>query len=280
MHVSVIKITPQKAREWLDTTNTHNRKVSDVHVKKLAKSMREGKWVANGQSISFSADGTLLDGQHRLSAIVASGVSITCPVAYGIEDDRAWSTYDVDTRKRNATQLAQMLGVQKHLPLIVAAARLMYAYDKCLTSSEFLWKVKNTASHYDAEDIAVYAAENEDLIRLIMAEVGMELTKSSGYPGGVVGMFAILWRLDWSATSEFLQKLAHGYSAGLTCPIFHMRTALIRGISGTAKRDAIARSILLALIIKAWNAHKMDNSISVLKHNISHAFPVPIGSKW
>ncbi len=69
-------ITPEKALDWLEKTNTNNRKVSDKHVQRLARDMTEGKWVMTHCGLAFGPDGTLLDGQHRLWAIAEAGVTV------------------------------------------------------------------------------------------------------------------------------------------------------------------------------------------------------------
>jgi hypothetical protein len=74
--VQQMTIDPEQALRWLDTCNTNNRKVSDKHVQRLARDMAEGKWVLTHAGIAFGPDNTLLDGQHRLWAIVESGRTV------------------------------------------------------------------------------------------------------------------------------------------------------------------------------------------------------------
>ncbi len=69
-------IDPDQALAWLETTNSNNRKVSDKHVRRLARDMTEGKWRLTHAGIAFAPDGTLLDGQHRLWAICESDASV------------------------------------------------------------------------------------------------------------------------------------------------------------------------------------------------------------
>lgn len=80
-----VLITPDQAMEWLEKTNTNNRKVSEKHVERLARDMTEGKWVLTHSGIAFDPDGTLLDGQHRLWAICMSGLSVEMFVWRNIE---------------------------------------------------------------------------------------------------------------------------------------------------------------------------------------------------
>lgn len=83
--VELILITPDQAMEWLEQTNTNNRKLSQKHVDRLARDMTDGKWVLTHSGIAFGPDGTLLDGQHRLWAICISGISVEMFVWRGVE---------------------------------------------------------------------------------------------------------------------------------------------------------------------------------------------------
>lgn len=68
-------VTPALAKQWLEK-NTNNRNVNFAKVKKMAKDMREGHWDTTHQGIAIATDGTLVDGQHRLMAVVESGVTV------------------------------------------------------------------------------------------------------------------------------------------------------------------------------------------------------------
>ncbi len=83
--VERVAIDPDQAIVWLDKHNTNNRKLSQKHVDRLARDMIEGKWVLTNNGISFGSDGTLLDGQHRLWAIVESGCTIEMFVYRGMD---------------------------------------------------------------------------------------------------------------------------------------------------------------------------------------------------
>ena len=69
-----VLVTPAMAEVWL-TKNVRNRKIRKARVKAFARDLVNGNWTFNPQPISFGVDGTLLDGQHRLTAVVESGVS-------------------------------------------------------------------------------------------------------------------------------------------------------------------------------------------------------------
>jgi hypothetical protein len=79
-----VLITPEMAREWL-TRDVVNRPLIPRNVEAIAFDMRSGRWVLTHQSIAFNRDGLLVDGQHRLHAVVAAGVAVPMRVTYCVE---------------------------------------------------------------------------------------------------------------------------------------------------------------------------------------------------
>jgi hypothetical protein len=86
MKTELMTVTPDIAREWLKK-NHHNRAVVKTVVERYARDMTAGEWKVTHQGIAFAPDGSLLDGQHRLMAIVASGVTIITNVTQGVSDE-------------------------------------------------------------------------------------------------------------------------------------------------------------------------------------------------
>ncbi len=73
-------ITPEVAKRLLED-HRNFRPLRTLHVTQLARAMREGRWESNGQTIVIAEDGSLLDGQHRMRAIIISSCSIWMLVA-------------------------------------------------------------------------------------------------------------------------------------------------------------------------------------------------------
>jgi hypothetical protein len=73
VRTKVQMVTPVKAGEWLQA-NTPNRPLSKPIVKAFAEAMRRGEWVVTHRGIAFDTNGVLVDGQHRLAAIVEADV--------------------------------------------------------------------------------------------------------------------------------------------------------------------------------------------------------------
>ena len=66
------KISPATAERYL-SFNTANRTQAASRILSYANQMAGGKWVDNGETIKFDQDGTLIDGQNRLLAIIRAG---------------------------------------------------------------------------------------------------------------------------------------------------------------------------------------------------------------
>lgn len=77
----VMEISADLAARWLDG-NTHNRPVWQSVVDRFARDMQADRWRETHQGIAFDANGVLIDGQHRLWAIVLSGVTVRMRVFF------------------------------------------------------------------------------------------------------------------------------------------------------------------------------------------------------
>lgn len=115
-------ITPEQAAEWLrPTVNRDNRPLRQDHVAYLAREICDGRWQATHQGIAFSSTGRLLDGQHRLAAIVSAGKSVTMAVTTGL-DDEAFSAIDCGLKRASYDRI-HMVDDQRQNKLICTAIR-------------------------------------------------------------------------------------------------------------------------------------------------------------
>ena len=96
-------ITPEIAESMLEN-NPNNRTVSNGTVKAYAADMLADNWdEKTGVAISIDADGNLRDGQHRLEAIVLSGVSIHSWVCRNVASD---GIYDNNRKRSTSDQIS------------------------------------------------------------------------------------------------------------------------------------------------------------------------------
>lgn len=86
MKFEMVEISPDIASHLL-SRNSKNRRVRITHVKNLSRMMKNGDWKTTHQGIAISSNGELLDGQHRLMAIIDAGVTVKMQVASDVEDE-------------------------------------------------------------------------------------------------------------------------------------------------------------------------------------------------
>lgn len=70
-----VSVTPDQAREWL-AKPAKNRRISQRRVGLYASVMKRGDWMLTNQGIAIDEFGMLIDGQHRLNAIVEADVPV------------------------------------------------------------------------------------------------------------------------------------------------------------------------------------------------------------
>ena len=83
LRLSLEKVTPDTAQMWL-TKMPKNRNIRPGDVARYARDMSSGKWGLAGDPVRFDKDGNLIDGQHRLQAIIRSDTTQEMVVIRGL----------------------------------------------------------------------------------------------------------------------------------------------------------------------------------------------------
>lgn len=108
-----MNVTPAMAKKWLQN-NFRNRPLLDDVIQAYARDMVNGVWVATHQGVAFNDRDELIDGQHRLSAIVLCGKSIRLMVTFGLPssiEGKEMTTMDAVDRGRTRS-VADQLTIQ------------------------------------------------------------------------------------------------------------------------------------------------------------------------
>lgn len=126
IEVFFLKVTPEVAGELLELNAKGQRTITKATVERYASDMITDDWTINGDTIRISKDNELLDGQHRLSSIVASDIPQILLVVTGL-DKEAMITID-SGRKRTFSDMLKMEGVSNHANVAAAISRSWYWY--------------------------------------------------------------------------------------------------------------------------------------------------------
>lgn len=104
----IVTITPADAMALLEMNGT-NRPLNEQHVKRIARQISDGKWKFNGDTIKIATTKNILDGQHRLWAIIEAKTAIETIVVRDIEED-AFATIDTLRKPRSGSDILALLG--------------------------------------------------------------------------------------------------------------------------------------------------------------------------
>lgn len=76
MKSKVVMVDPALAESWLLKNAQHNRPLRKNVVAGYAQQMQAGQWKLTHQGVAFDVNDILIDGQHRLAAIVQANVIV------------------------------------------------------------------------------------------------------------------------------------------------------------------------------------------------------------
>lgn len=217
-------ITPKLAAKWLER-NTHNRPIKQDRCDVLAQAIKRGEWLVNGDAIRFSEDGALLDGQHRLQAIVKAGMPVQSFVTRGLAA-RTFPTID-SGRGRTTGDVMTLAGLPGGNNL-AATARCVFYYE--LTGFPYDQNGGHAPTNAQLLDIA-----ERELVRTMTA---VSLQKSKKFARKFVGsgvtafcMYATYMHNAQSA-QEFWRLIDTGAGLALDSPVLALRERLMNSQAG------------------------------------------------
>lgn len=252
-------VTPEIARGYL-SKNKNNRPVKKPNVLRLANEMKNGLWKEDtGEMIKISKSGNVLDGQHRLMAVIESGVSVFIHFAFGLEDD-IFSVLDTGSL-RNASDSFYVSGVKNStsIPSIItlhyvlkSGAKDTYTQkNNKLSNTELLQKYNENSDFWD--EVATKAQTLYQAFARILP------------PQTIGGIYSLAKQVDGELADKFMDELCKGFNV-TNHTVNLLRSALIKDKMSVRK---MPMQMKLALIIKSWNFYKNNINTKVLKWDSS-----------
>lgn len=244
-------INPAVAKAIL-ATSRRNRHVTISRVRKLSQAMELGEWII-AQPIMVNCDGTLLDGQHRLHAVIRSGKSIQFLVISGFESLDTFGRID-DVATRRLKDWLQIRG--ESLPDILAAVVVMAAKDE----RGMIPTTSGPGFQMTAPEGIDYLEAHDEIRRSVM-EAPATVTR---YASRAMLCFCHykFAQKDRAAAGSFLIDLATGDKEGERDPIYLLRERLK---SNRRAKTKLPRTEMLALIYKSWNAVRAGQKLHNLR---------------
>jgi hypothetical protein len=253
------------ARELL-SSNSHNRNMRTERVAQLVDVLRRGEWILNGETIKIAEDGTLIDGQHRLQAVVDSGVTIESLVMR----DMPLAVQDtVDTGRRR--RLSDILAIEGESDSHALGAALSMLH-RFRSGTSINYSHAGAPSPQQALELLEREPTLRDSVR--------EARRVTKYVGGPIGVFSALHHLfvevDPEAAKDFFDRLADGANLSPGDPLLHLRNQLARPRQD--RNYAQSPSNIAALTIKAFNLRRAGRNVDLLAFRKTEKFPTIDGT--
>ncbi|GKQ33652.1 hypothetical protein [Streptomyces sp. A012304] len=264
MYTEVRTVTPELAAEWLKK-NTLNRPLSRQTVAQLSRAIERGEWKLTHQGIAFDEEGRLVDGQHRLEAVVKAGIAVDMLVAHGV----ARTAFTVmDTGRKRTGRDALSLAGETNSTHLAAALRGLQLY---LSSPDATW---SGGSSLVSNDQLLTTLEAHPEMREAINR-GMALNRATKV---TVTAASIGWyvtsreRADIDQTAWF-EGLITG--AGLTesDPRLVLRNTLLGMAAGKRYRRKDDSREHLLYYLKAWNAWVEGRPLKLLRRSPGEKMP-------
>ncbi|MFI7104098.1 hypothetical protein ACIBK8_32720 [Streptomyces sp. NPDC050161] len=244
----LVNVTPEIAETFLSRASV-NRRLDMGRVRSLTESILRGEWKLTHQGIAFDEAGVLLDGQHRLHAIIEANTPVTMFVFDGLSED----VFPVlDTGKRRSAADTLLSTGEKYLPLLSSTIRHVILFKTMPNGS---W---NGAQAYVSNDriLAAYYGDKDRYGEAVA--IGRELSKYlfASQTAAAVGFFLTTEAAPGAHPAE-IEDWTSGLKSGANLDPGDARLALREVPRGTQKRGSKRRMGLrdqVAIYIKAWNA--------------------------
>lgn len=263
----LVSVTPKMAQQWL-LKNHKNRNLRQAKVDRYARDLTAGAWRFTGESIKFDWDGNLLDGQHRLAAILKSGVTVELLVVHNV-DPAAQDVMDTGAARTTVDMLA--LHGKQYGATLASGTRL------CLNWQAGNIRVSTSNLTLTPTHSEVLAFVESDPRIGWSAQFATALYPSlrSAKPSVIAFSIWLTSGIDAKASREFHQSLADLTTGGPGDP----RYTLLRRLNAMReeKTSQVGQSFAF---IKAWNAWRAGDTLARIQHvspgGKSQLFPEPV----
>ena len=279
LEVSTILVTPELAQDWLDT-NVINRPSDPKHVAEFEHFLRTNQFKATGEPIQFvgffdQGNHMLANGQHRLQAIVNTGISAVMVVVQGVSKD---AQLVMDTGKvRKFWEILHTERSVTNASAVSTVVRLAHAYE-------------NNELHTLGTGGGQRRVNNIELLKWFDTHpackdaqvLGERIGKASGFSGPAVAVAIMIFDdIDMTASTIFFEHLESGANLPRGDSILAARRWIADILLQARRRGQSARprpADQIAVLIKAWNCRQEHRDTTVRSINwdrYKDTYPVP-----
>ena len=233
----------------------------------LMREMEAGRWVYNGESVKWSVNDVLLDGQHRLTALSRMPDEfgpLPFLVVRGLPE-RSQNTMD-QGRKRTASDQIAIDGLASEGTTRIVAGAIR-VYIEWQEGRIFGDRVANRLSN---PEIIEWAHQHPVQTQMLNDISTSAIRRIKARPSLVAAVMLMFREIDGESQRVFFDALATGAGLEDGNPILTLREHLqmLRDRKGSVTPDRE----LIAFFVMAWNKWREGASLRMIKR--------PVGGTW
>ena len=238
MKTQIKTITPALAAQYLKMNATNRRLRLNV-VSKYANDMRNGNWVLTHQGIAFSDKGELIDGQHRLSAILESETPIEMLVSFGIPEKANGNGVSIIPMDAVDRGVPRLIGDQLCIRHGYANGRLVASCCSVITSI-----CAGTGGGCYGLTIPITLQIINEFKHSILYAIDEMSRKKGLRAAAVLGSVAFAHDTEPGPTERFYEQLVSGEGLKKGDPVYALREYILGPTGGTAGNAGRLRAIM------------------------------------
>lgn len=275
-------ITPEAALALIfRSKDLANRRIGGVSLFKMVEDHKASTWKYPAQPLIVDSNWNIIEGQHRLWAVVFSGKPAKFVVMMltnvRTTDQRLETLSVVDLGKpRSTAQQLEIAGVPRSHD-IAATARLLCAIN--IVNEHKLEALPQTvAQRLSSPVIQKFSHENMDLLQKVCTTAKIvRYTAASGLSAA----YFLCYKANSEKATEFFETFATNAHKDLRTdePAYSKEQKILarnlKDKKGTISRTGLTFGIA-AICIKAYNAWRQQKPISLLRWFANEPFPMPV----
>lgn len=259
----LVLVTPEMAAAML-ANNPSNRNIRGKVVDMYARDMGNEKWLVTGESIKLDKSGALIDGQHRLTAVVKSGVAVWMYITTGL-DKSAQSVMDMALRRATSDNL-HMQG-ELNASTLVAVVRLSIAHERGITIGRSVMPLSNS-------EIYEWVQCNPEVREAVA--IAVRHSKKTLCPASLVGFSCwLIWETvgSWYDVDEFWAAASEKIGLRHGDPVIALTN---RFVQDKAQHKRIPPVAVVSAIVRAWNLRRVGKTMTLVKYDSPGKGFIPI----
>lgn len=250
--LSVEEVTPDIAAHWLSLQGL-NRKLRRAKVARYASLIKGGRWYPGVGSVVFDRDGCLIDGQHRLNGLIASGRSAVVVVVRGVDPD---AKFWIDTGStRTGRDAVLMAGIDGDDGAISSATKYLLKFRRAGHT--------NTMWEPELEDVRDGLLEFPDIIESVEATKAARTSTIHGPHSAFAFCHYIFSRQDAEAADAFFRGVLSGLGVESEDDARHLLGTRLR--DEAASQAKIGTHYVIKLTFKAWQLWRKGEGRRLLR---------------